>query len=95
MAAATTPSPASALKRHHFTHLTGRQDRFLRATFREHGDPMLDEIRRVAVDLHPRQAVAKDAAMCQRPLRPDVRAEIAQTTLKAENLPQSFDVTAR
>ena len=95
MAAASTPSPASALKRHHFIHLAGRQDRFLRAAFRKHGDPMLDEIGRVAVDLHPRQAVAKDAAMCQRPLRPDIRAEIAQTTLKAEDLPQALDVAAR
>ena len=95
MTAPTPSSPASALKWHHFAHFTGRQHRFLGPSFREHGDPMLDEIGRVAVDLHPRQAVAKDATMCQRPLRADVRAEIAQTTLKRENLPQSLDVPAR
>ena len=56
---------------------------------------MLDKIGRVAVDLHPGQTIAKDPTMCQRPLRTDVRAEIAQTTLKRENLPQSLDVPAR
>jgi hypothetical protein len=92
---ATPPSPSSTLKRLHCARFTGGQDRFLSTALGEHRDPVLDQIRCFCMDLHPRQAVAKDAAMRQRTLRSDAGTEITKAPLKAQNLSQSLDIAAR
>jgi len=84
---ATPSPPASSSKRHHLAAFAGWQDRFFSAAFGEHGDPVLDEVWRVAVDFQPRQAVAKDAPVRERALRPDARTKVAKTALETENLP--------
>jgi hypothetical protein len=89
---ATSPS---SLKRHHLSSFTGCQHRFFRSALGEHGYPVLYEIRRVAVDFHPGQAVTKDASMREGPLCPDAGAEVAEAALKPENLPQAFDISPR
>ena len=92
---ATPPSPASTLKRHHFSGFARGLHRFLRAAFGEHGDPVLDEIGRVTVDLHPGQPVSKESAVGEGARRPHTRPEIAQTSLEPQNLSQPFDVSPR
>src|SRR6478672_3206 len=91
----TASSTASPLKRHHFRGFTSRQHWFFRSALGEHGNPVLHEIGRVAVDFHPGQAVAKDASMRQRTLCPNAGAEIAQPALKPENLSQALDISPR
>ena len=92
---AASPSPSSPLEWHHLGAFRGRQNRFLGAALGEHGDPVFDEVGRVAVDLHPRQAVPKNPAMGQRALSANAGAKIAKAALKSEHLPQSFHITTR
>ncbi len=56
---------------------------------------MLDELRRFAVNLQPRQRVAEDVPVRQRALRAQARAEIAEPPLDSEELAQALDISAR
>jgi hypothetical protein len=55
-----------------------------RAHLRENRAPVLDELRRVAVDFKPHQRFPKNPALHKRPLRFRVSAEIAQPPLQHE-----------
>src|SRR4051812_44392550 len=48
--------------------------------------PVLDDLRRVAVDFHPGQRFPEDAAMGERTLRPFADLQIAQAPLQADDL---------
>ena len=50
------------------------------------------DLGRVPVDFEPRERVAEDAAMGQRPLRARIRLAIANPPLQAEDLFQTLDV---
>src|SRR5213078_3177374 len=62
---------------------------------RDDAAPVLDERRRLPVNLHPGQRVPEDAAMDERSLRTRMRAEIAQAALQHERLAEALDVAAR
>ena len=60
----------------------------------ENASPMLDDFRRVTVDVEPYERFTEDAAMRQRPLDSRMRAEVMKPTLEHQRLAKPFDVAA-
>ena len=65
------------------------------APFGENRLPVLDQLRRPAMDLQPRQRLAEDAAVGERALRFRACRQVAQPPLQADDQPQALDVAAR
>ena len=81
----STPSPAPAPW---FCLGLGRGFPCVCASFtHQHTLPVLDDLRRTAVDFEPGERIAKDVAVRNRPLGARACAEVAQPALQAENLP--------
>jgi len=75
--------------------LAARVARDMRVFLGEQAAPMFDDGRRVPMNLHPYQRIAKRVTMDQRALDAWVRGQVAKTPLEHERLPEPFDVTAR
>ena len=65
---------------------------FRRTAFGHHRFPVLDELGRAFVNLHPDECISKDVAMGEGALRARAGCNIAQPSLQTENLAQPLDV---
>src|SRR5689334_60280 len=66
-----------------------------RPGFALHRFPVLDEIRRAAVNLEPGERLAEDVPMDERALCARAGRHVAQAALQAEQLAQTLDVPSR
>ena len=53
---------------------------------------MVDEVGRAAVNVQPRERLAKNTAVRQRMLGARARGKVAHASLQPDNLPKPFDV---
>ena len=68
---------------------------FVRARRLDESAPVLDDVRRSAVNLQPRHRFTERTAVHQRPLGARREVHVHQPLLQREDLPQAFDVAAR